>query len=177
MNETIKSIVSRRSIRKYKNDMIPKEVIEEIVEAGMYAPTGMNTQSPIILAVTNKDMRDKLSKMNAKVMGNEGVDPFYGAPVVLVVLVDKKGVTSIYDGSLVMGNLMNAAHSLGVGSCWIHRAKEEFGIDGNLILCCMRGDNNKEENLETVKIAKEYLGKGVCALDLAGAEALFKTET
>lgn len=152
MNETIQNIVARRSIRKYKDDMIPKEAIEEIVKAGMYAPTGMNAQSPIILAVTNKEVRDKLSKMNAKIMGNEAIDPFYGAPVVLVVLVDKNGVTPVYDGSLVMGNLMNAAYSLGIGSCWIHRAKEEFELDEG------------KELLKSLGIEGEYEGIGHCVL-------------
>lgn len=143
MNETIKNMLSRRSIKKYKPDMIPNELIEEIIKVGTYAPSGMNRQSSIIIAITNKEVRDKLSKLNAKIMGKEDFDPFYGAPVVLVVLADKSCPTAIYDGSLVMGNLMHAAHSLGLGSCWIHRAKEEFeteegksllkylGIEGN----------------------------------------------
>ena len=116
---------TRRSIRKYKSDMVPKEIIDKIVEAGTYAATGMGQQSPIILAVTNKEVRDKLSKWNADIMGTD-TDPFYGAPVVLVVLADKNRPTAVYDGSLVMANLMLEAHDLGIGSCWIHRAKEEF---------------------------------------------------
>ena len=125
MNEVIKNIEERRSIRKYEDKMIPKEIIEKIVEAGTFAPSGMGRQSSIIIAITNKDVRDKLSKLNAKIMG-ENTDPFYGAPVVLVVLAKKDIPTHIYDGSLVMENLMLAANSLGIGSCWIHRAKEEF---------------------------------------------------
>lgn len=152
MNETIKNIISRRSIRKYKGDMVPKEKIEEIVKAGIYAPTGMNMQSPIILAVTNREVRDKLSKLNAKIMGKEDSDPFYGAPVVLVVLADKKYSTSVYDGSLVMGNLMNAAHSLGIGSCWIHRAKEEFETEEG------------QELLKSLGIEGDYEGIGHCIL-------------
>jgi nitroreductase len=105
--------------------MIPHDVLEQIVTAGTYAPTGRNLQSPIILAVTNREIRDRLSALNAAAMGASN-DPFYGAPVVLVVLADKSCRTHLYDGSLVMGNLMLAAHELGVGSCWIHRAKEEF---------------------------------------------------
>ena len=97
------------------------------MKAGTYAATGMGKQSPIIIAVTDKGTRDKLSAMNAKIMGQgEGFDPFYGAPELLIVLADKNVPTYIYDGSLVMGNLMNAAADLGVDSCWIHRAKEEF---------------------------------------------------
>ena len=117
MSNTIDAILSRRSIRKYKPDMVPKEIIEKIVQAGTYAATGMGKQSPVILAVTNKELRDKLSKMNAEVMGTVS-DPFYGAPVVLVVLADKSRPTYVYDGSLVMGNLMLAAHELGIASCW-----------------------------------------------------------
>lgn len=125
MNESIKNMIERRSIRAYKPDMVKKEDIEEIVKAGTYAATGMNRQSPVIIAVTDQETRDKLSAMNAAIMGTD-TDPFYGAPVVLIVLADKTRPTYRYDGSLVMGNMMNAAHSLGLGSCWIHRAKEEF---------------------------------------------------
>ena len=125
MSEVLSKIQSRRSIRRFKPDMIPRDVLEQIVTAGTYAPTGRNLQSPIILAVTNKEIRDRLSALNAAAMGASN-DPFYGAPVVLVVLADKSCRTHLCDGSLVMGNLMLAAHELGIGSCWIHRAKEEF---------------------------------------------------
>lgn len=132
MNEVMENLLTRRSIRSYQPDMIPMETIEEIVKAGTYAATGMGLQSPIIVAVTDKETRDQLSRMNAAVMGSSA-DPFYGAPVVLIVLADKNRGTYLYDGSLVMGNMMTAAHSLGIGSCWIHRAKETFespeGID------------------------------------------------
>ena len=134
MNESIKNMIERRSIRAYKPDMVKKEDIEEIVKAGTYAATGMNRQSPVIIAVTDQETRDKLSAMNAAIMGTD-IDPFYGAPVVLIVLADKSRPTYLYDGSLVMGNMMNAAHSLGLGSCWIHRAKEEFeSEDGKELL-------------------------------------------
>lgn len=125
MNETIKTITNRRSIRSYLPDEIPEETLEEILKAGTYAATGMGMQSPVIVAVTNKEVRDELSKMNAEIMGTD-TDPFYGAPVVVVVLADKNRPTYVYDGTLVMGALMDAAYSLGIGSCWIHRAKEEF---------------------------------------------------
>ncbi|MBE6711791.1 MAG: nitroreductase family protein [Ruminococcaceae bacterium] len=125
MSEVLTKMQTRRSIRKFKPDMIPRDVLEQIVTAGTYAATGRNSQSPIILAITNKDVRDRLSALNASIMGASN-DPFYGAPVVLVVLADKSCGTYLYDGSLVMGNLMLAAHELGIGSCWIHRAKEEF---------------------------------------------------
>ena len=133
MNESIKNMIERRSVRGYKPDMIPKEDLDLILEAGTYAATGMGMQSPVIVAVTDKATRDQLSKMNADVMGTD-TDPFYGAPVVLVVLADKNRPTYIYDGSLVMGNLMNAAASLGIGSCWIHRAKEVFASEEGKVL-------------------------------------------
>lgn len=125
MNDFFDLIRTRRSIRKYKPDAVPRHLIDQIVEAGTYAPTGMNAQSPVIVAVTNKEVRDRLSKMNADIMGTSS-DPFYGAPVVIVVLADKSRPTRVYDGSLVMENLMLAAHALGLGSCWIHRAKGVF---------------------------------------------------
>ena len=135
-DQVFENILTRRSVKKYKTDPVAKELIEKVVEAGTYAATGRNRQAPIILAVTNKALRDKLSKMNAKIMGmDESFDPFYGAPVVLVVLADKTVSTHVYDGSLVMGNLMLAAHALGLGSCWIHRAREEFeSEEGKAIL-------------------------------------------
>lgn len=127
MSETLKVLENRRSCRAYKPELIEEEKLQAIIKAGTYAATGMGKQSPIIIAVTNKEMRDKLSAMNAKIMGQpEGFDPFYGAPELLIVLADKQVRTYLYDGSLVMGNMMNAAEDLGVSSCWIHRAKEEF---------------------------------------------------
>ena len=154
MNEIIKAMETRRSIRGYKEDMVPEELIAEVVEAGTYAATGMGRQSPIILAVTNKEVRDRLSKVNAEIMGTTS-DPFYGAPVVLVVLADKSRPTYLYDGSLVMGNLMLAAHSLGLGSCWINRAKETFEREeGKAIL--------KELGIEG-----DYEGIGNCVIGYA----------
>ena len=127
MNEVIKNIETRRSIRKFKNDMPSKEDIKQIVDSGLHAPSGMSKQATITLVITNKELRDKLSKANCKIGGwKEGFDPFYNAPVVLVVLADKAVPTYVYDGSLVMENMMLAANSLGLGSIWIHRAKEEF---------------------------------------------------
>lgn len=144
MPETLKVLETRRSCRAYKTELIEEEKLQAIIKAGTYAATGMGKQSPVIIAVTNKEMRDKLSAMNAKIMGQgKDFDPFYGAPELLIVLANKDMPTYVYDGSLVMGNLMNAAADLGVDSCWIHRAKEEFeseegreilkslGIEGN----------------------------------------------
>ena len=151
MSSVIEKIKSRRSIKKFKPDMIPQEILEEIISAGTYAPSGMNKQTPIILAITNKEIRDRISKLNAEILGNN-IDPFYGAPVILVVLADKNWKNSIYDGSLVLGNLMLAAHDLGVGSCWIHRAKEEFERPEG------------KEILKSLGLEGEYEGIGHCAL-------------
>ena len=125
MSDVLETIKSRRSIRKYKSDMVPQDKLEKIIEAGTYAATGMGKQSPVIVVVQKPELIAKLSKMNAAVMGSSN-DPFYGAPTVLIVLADPEIGTYHEDGSLVMGNLMLAAHAVGVDSCWIHRAKEEF---------------------------------------------------
>ena len=158
MNETMNALLTRRSCRSYKSDPIPQEVLQRILEAGTYAPTAMGRQSPIIIAVTNREMRDRLSAMNAAVMGSQN-DPFYGAPVVLVVLADKSVGPYLYDGSLVLGNLMLAAHAEGLGSCWIHRAKEEFeSAEGKQIL-------------RDLGIEGEYEGIGHCILGYPAAPA------
>lgn len=134
MAETLTTLKTRRSCRAYKPELIEEEKLNAIIEAGTYAATGMGKQSPIIIAVTDRAMRDKLSQMNAAVMGRDG-DPFYGAPELLIVLANKEVRTYLYDGSLVMGNMMNAAADLGIASCWIHRAKEEFeSEEGKAIL-------------------------------------------
>ena len=157
MSEVINNMKTRRSIRKYKPDMIPEDVLNRIIEAGTYAATGMGKQSPIIIAVTNKEIRDKFSKMNAEIMGVDS-DPFYGAPVVLIVLADKARPTYVYDGSLVMVNLMLAAHAEGIGSCWIHRAKEEFeSAEGKVFL-------------KSLGIEGDYEGIGHCVLGYIDGE-------
>ena len=124
--ETMQAMLTRRSVKKYKPDPVPKELLDQIIEAGLCAPSGLNKQSPIILAVTDRQVRDELSKLNAGKDPFFRSDPFYGAPAVLVVLADKSVPTYLYDGSLVMENLQLAAHALGLGACWIHRAKETF---------------------------------------------------
>lgn len=125
MNEVIENMITRRSVRKFRNDEVPKEKIDEIIKAGTYAATGRGMQSPIIIEISDKKIRNEISKLNSEIMGAD-IDPFYGAPVILAVIADKSVSTHVYDGSLVLGNMMLAAHSLGLGSCWIHRAKEEF---------------------------------------------------
>ncbi|MER2182574.1 MAG: nitroreductase [Clostridia bacterium] len=157
MNEALKVLTERRSCRSYKPDPIPAEILDQILKAGTYAATGMGKQSPIMIAVTDRKTRDRLSKMNADVMGASN-DPFYGAPVVIVVLANRAVPTYLYDGSLVMGNLMNAAHSLGIASCWIHRAKEEFdSAEGKAIL-------------KDLGIEGDYEGIGHCILGYAAQE-------
>ena len=125
MNETLKTLMERRSVRSYKEEQVPEDILQQILEAGEYAPSGMGMQSAVMVVVRDKDTINQISRMNAAVMGNDG-DPFYGAPTVVIVFGDSTRGTYVEDGSLVMGNLMNAAASLGVDSCWIHRAKEVF---------------------------------------------------
>ena len=119
------NLKNRRSIRKYKPEQVSDDHLDAILEAGLYAASGMNTQNTIMVAIRDKETRDRLSRMNAEVMGSSA-DPFYGAPCVVVVLVEPERYTAVEDGSLVMGNLMQAAHDIGVGSCWIHRARQMF---------------------------------------------------
>ncbi len=158
MNETLKVLETRRSCRNFKPDMVKDEDLKAILRAGTYAATGMGKQSPIIIAVTDKAMRDEISEANRKIGGwDAGFDPFYGAPVILIVLAKKDVVTHVYDGSLVMGNLMNAAKSLGVDSIWIHRAKEEFESEIG------------RDILAKLGITEEYEGIGHCALGYAAA--------
>ena len=126
MNEVIKTIKERRSIRSYTTDIPDRALIDEVINAGLAAASGMNRQNTYLVAVRDKETRDLLSKINAGVMDRDG-DPFYGAPCVVVVLA-APDMTYLEDGSLVLGNLMNAAHALGLGSCWIHRAKQTFEL-------------------------------------------------
>lgn len=154
MNAELQALKERRSVRKYKADMVPQEMIDQVIDAGLYAASGHGTQEVIIVAVTNKEVRDKLAKMNREILGTNS-DSFYGAPVVLVVLGPKSNKLTPYDGSLVMGNLMQAAHAVGLGSCWINRAKEEFASEeGKQLL--------KEWGIEG-----EYEGVGHCILGYA----------
>lgn len=159
MNEIIKAMEERRSIRKFKTDMPAKEDLKQIAETGLYAANGKGQQATITIIITNKEMRDKLAKANCKIGGwPEGFDPFYGAPAILVVLANKEHITHIYDGSLVMGNMMLAAHSLGLGSIWIHRAKEEF-------------ENNEwKKLLSDLGIKGNWEGIGHCAVGYIDGE-------
>ena len=157
MNETIQNMITRRSVRGFSDKEIPEDVLSQIIKAGVFAASGRNRQSAIVVAVTDKNTRDRLSAVNAEIMG-ANTDPFYGAPVILIVLAQRDVPTHIYDGSLVMGNLMLAAHSLGVSSCWIHRAKETF-------------DRAEWKDwLREIGVESDMVGIGHCALGYAQGE-------
>lgn len=163
MNEIIENIITRRSIKSYaKSKKVEKEKLDKILEAGTYAACGMGAQSPLIVVVQDEKIREKLRKMNLKAMGktgNEAIDPFYSAPIIVIVLADKSIMTYKEDGSLVIGNMMNAAHSLNVDSCWIHRAYEEFeSEEGKELLKSWGIDENK------------YVGVGHCILGYRNCE-------
>ncbi len=166
MNETIKTLITRRSIRGFIDQPIKKEDIDLILKAGVYAPTGRNTRDTLFLVVTNKELRDKLSELNRKVMGSNS-DPFYGANTVIVVFADRNRTTTVEDGSCAMANLMNAAFSLGIDSCWIHRAREVFESEEGRAIARQYG------------IPDEYIGIGNCILgyrDCALPEPLPRTQ-
>ena len=157
MNETIKTLLERRSIRGYKKDLVPAEILDQILEAGEYAPSGMGMQGTMMVVTQNAELVAKLSQMNADVMGS-GADPFYGAPTVIIVFADSEMGTCVENGSLVMGNLMNAAHALGVDSCWIHRAREVFDSPEGKALKAQWG------------VPESYVGIGHCVLGYRSGE-------
>lgn len=159
MNEILKAMKERRSIRKFKADMPKREDIQEIIEAGLYAASGQGKQAVITVAVTNKALRDKIAASNGQIGGRLEGDPFYGAPVILIVLASKDRATRVYDGSLVMGNMMLAAHSLGLGSIWIHRAKEEFELP------------EYQQLLKDLGVEGEWEGIGHCAVGYMDGDA------
>lgn len=152
MNEVIQTIISRRSCKNYTSQPVPQEALEQILQAGIHAPTGMGAQSPKIVVLNRAEDVAQLEKLNAKIIGNPAAHPFYGAGTVLVVLAKKDFFTGVYDGSLVMGNLLLAAHALGLGACWIHRAKEEFESEEGKALLRKWG------------IEGEYEGIGHCVI-------------
>ena len=154
MNQVMECLVNRRSIRKYKAEQISEEKLSAVLEAGQYAPSGKNLQSAIIVAVQNKEDIAYMSRLNAQIMGTSS-DPFYGAPTVLVVLADADNTNAVPDGSLVMGNLMNAAYANGLGSCWINRARELFEMQEG------------KELLKKWGIEGNYIGIGNCILGYA----------
>ena len=149
MNEAMKNLLERRSVRGYKKDLVPADVLDEILEAGKYAPSGMGQQKTLMVVTQDPELVAKLSRMNADVMGAKS-DPFYGAPTVVIVFADSEQGTCVENGSLVMGNLMNAAHAVGVDSCWIHRAREVFDSEEGKALKAEWG------------VPESYIGIGHC---------------
>lgn len=158
MNETIETMLARRSCRKYRQEQIREDDLEQILLAGTYAASGMGRQAPKIVVVQDPETREQLRKMNAAVLGSPDADPFYGAPTVCVVLADSDVRTWVEDGSLVMGNLMLAAEAVGAASCWIHRAREEFDSPEGKAL------------LEKWGIPQRFRGVGHCILGYADGE-------
>ena len=160
MQNLLDFMKERRSIKKYKADVIvPEDLINQVIEAGLYGASGRNKQSPVIIAVTNKELRDKIAEKNRQIGGfAEGFDPFYGAPVILIVIADATVNTPVYDGSISLANMMLMAHDLGLGSCWIHRAKEEFE------------DEFGKNILKDIGLEGEYIGVGHLALGYADTE-------
>ena len=152
MKDAIQTLITRRSCRSYKEEQIKDEELKMILEAGTYAPTGMGKQSPIILVIQDEETRKQLTKINAEIAGDENRDTFYNAPTILLVMADKNIKTYTEDGSLVLGNMMNAAAALGIGSCWIHRAKEELETEEGKKL------------LEKWGIPDNFVGIGHCIL-------------
>ncbi|MBQ4610133.1 MAG: nitroreductase [Clostridia bacterium] len=151
-NTVIEALKNRRSIRRYKAEQITEQELSAVLEAGIYAPTAKNLQSPLMVVVQDKETIAKLSRMNAAVMGNPDADPFYGAPTVVIVLADSGNPNGVADASLVMGNLMNAAYGIGLGSCWINRAREVFETEEGRALLRSWGVDDK------------YAGVGNCIL-------------
>ena len=157
MNEAMKNLLERRSVRGYKKDLVPADVLDEILEAGKYAPSGMGQQKTFMVVTQDPELVAKLSRMNADVMGAKS-DPFYGAPTVVIVFADSEQGTCVENGSLVMGNLMNAAHAVGVDSCWIHRAREVFDSEEGKALKAEWG------------VPESYIGLGHCVLGYRSGE-------
>ncbi len=158
MNEVIKTMIERRSIRSYKDEQITEEQMNDILTAGEYAASGMGLQASMIVAVQDPEIIEQMRKLNAAVLGQENADPFYGAPTVVVVFTDKERMTYIEDGSLIIGNMMLAAASLGVDSCWIHRATQTFETEEGKALKKAWG------------VPENYVGIGNCILGYRDGE-------
>ena len=154
MNAALENLLTRRSVRKYRPEQIADEELNAVLEAGTYAPTAKGTQSPLIIAVQDKGDIARLSSLNAQIWGTD-TDPFYGAPTVVVVLAEAGNRNGVQDASLVMGNLMNAAHALGLGSCWINRAYETFELPEGRELLAKWG------------VEGDWIGVGNCILGYA----------
>jgi nitroreductase len=157
MNETITNLLNRRSIRRFKPEQIKDEELDAILEAGKYAPSGANQQSALFIVVQDKEMMEKIAKINAAVLGKD-FDPYYGAPTVILVLADNSKVTPIEDASLALGNMLNAAYSIGLGSCWVHRTREMFD------------SNEGRALLKKWGVEGDYIGVGSCILGYPDCE-------
>ena len=151
------TLFTRRSIRRYKNEQIKENELDYVLEAGLYAPSGRNLQAAVMVAVTDKALVEHLARMNAQIMETDS-DPFYGAPCVVIVFADPTVRTGFEDGCLVMGNMLNAAHEIGLGSCWIHRARQMFESDEGKAL------------MEKWGVPAQYVGIGNCILGYADCE-------
>ncbi len=152
MNDTLQVLKKRRSVRAYEERPVARALLEEILEAGLYAPTGRDNQKVVMVVVEDPLTLRHLEKMNAQVLGAPDAHPFYGAPMAIVVLASTEAPTWLEDASLVMGNLMNAAAALALGSCWIHRGREMFQTEeGRAYL--------KKWGLDDA-----YTGVGICIL-------------
>lgn len=158
MNEAYKNLLTRRSVRKYKPEQISREELDAVLLAGTYAPTAVGKQSPLIVSVQNKDDIALMSKLNAQVWGVE-FNPLFAAPTVIVVFADGGNRNGLQDASLVMGNLLNAANALGLGSCWVNRAKEVFELPEGKAL------------LKKWGVHGNWVGVGNCTLGYALAPA------
>ena len=156
--EILDGIKERRSFRKYKAEQISDAELDTVLEAATYAPTGRNMQAPKMVVVQDKETIETLRKLNAEIMGSPDADPFYGAPTVVIVFSDKNVSTHLEDGSLVLGSLMLAAHAVGLGSCWIHRARQTFETDEGKNLMKKWG------------LGENYVGIGNCILGYPDCE-------
>lgn len=150
-------LLTRRSVRSYKSEQIKESELDHVLQAGLYAPSGRNLQTAVMVSITNRELVSRLSEMNAKILEVES-DPFYGAPCVVIVFADPTTRTGFEDGCLVMGNMMNAAHEIGLGSCWIHRARQMFESEEGKALMKQWG------------VPEHYVGVGNCILGYADGE-------
>ncbi|MDD7080860.1 MAG: nitroreductase [Prevotella sp.] len=159
-NIVLEAIKTRRSIRKYKSDPVPQALIDKVIEAGTYAASGKSQQPWLVIEVTDTATKDRIRRANAIIMGkDESADPFYGAPVYLIVLAERSNPNHVYDGTLMLGNMMLAAHAVGLASCWINRAREEFD------------QPEWQDWLKSLGVEGDYEGIGHLALGYADGEA------
>lgn len=159
MNPTLTDLLcQRRSVRCFAPDAVGEPLLQEVLRIATYAPTGHGKQSPTMVAITNPIILQQLSRLNAQVMGKPDTDPFYGAPAVVAVLGNPEYPTWHEDGCMVMAQLMMAAHAMGLGSCWIHRAREVFALPQG------------QELLRQWGLPTSLIGIGHCALGFAAGQ-------